>query len=161
MSGPCFCVKPLQSSSGRLGKEGKRTRGPFSATRTSWKLKLDGFSSSRGALQDPHNEKAPSSKKPGGRWAAAPRTVRRRAWRHLRHFCRSSLSLRRYMLQVFELLSFRWKPHSHSVSFRLAIVNHDETHQNAIFSSDCNTLKFTAPAGFIQNFSLSWVSSRL
>ena len=73
MLGPCFCVKPLQSSSGRLGKEGKRTRGPFSATRTSWKLKLDGFSSSRGALQDPHHEKAPSSKKTGGRWAAARR----------------------------------------------------------------------------------------
>ena len=86
---PCFCVKPRQSSSGRLGKEGKRTRGPFSATRASWKLKLDGFSSSRGALQDPHHEKATSSKKPGGRSAA----VRRRAWRHLRHFCRSSLSL--------------------------------------------------------------------
>ena len=73
---PIFWIlgpKRWSSAVRRSGKEGKRARGPFSATRTSWKLKLDGFSSSRGALHDPHHEKAPGSKKPGGRWAAARR----------------------------------------------------------------------------------------
>ena len=39
------------------GNERKHARAPFSAVRASWKLKVDGFSSSRGALHDPHHEK--------------------------------------------------------------------------------------------------------
>ena len=55
------------------GNERKHARAPFSAVRASWKLKVDGFSSSRGALHDAHHEKAPNAKKTGGRWAAARR----------------------------------------------------------------------------------------
>ena len=64
---PIFWIlgpKRWSSAVRRSGKEGKRARGPFSATRTSWKLKLDGFSSSRGALHDQHHEKPPNTKNP-------------------------------------------------------------------------------------------------
>ena len=67
------CVKPLQSSPGSKGNGRKHARAPFSAVRATRKLKVDGFSSSRGALHDAHHEKAPNAKKPGGRWAAARR----------------------------------------------------------------------------------------
>ena len=55
------------------GNERKHARAPFSAVRASWKLKVDGFLSSRGALHDAHHQKAPNAKKTGGRWAAARR----------------------------------------------------------------------------------------
>ena len=55
------------------GNERKHARAPFSAVRASWKLNVDGFSSSRGALHDAHHQKAPNAKNP-----AAVR--RRRAW---------------------------------------------------------------------------------
>ena len=60
------------------GNDRKHARAPFSAVRASWKLKVDGFSSSRGALHDPHHEKTTkpkTSRRPlgGGRWRPAPR----------------------------------------------------------------------------------------
>ena len=58
------CVKPLQSSPGSKGNGRKHARAPFSAVRATRKLKVDGFSSSRGALHDAHHEKAPNAKNP-------------------------------------------------------------------------------------------------
>ena len=69
------CVKPLQSSPGSKGNGRKHARAPFSAVRATRKLKVDGFSSSRGALHDAHHEKAPNAKNPaavGRRRAAGP-----------------------------------------------------------------------------------------
>ena len=58
------CVKPRQSSPGSKGNDRKHARAPFSAVRATRKLKVDGFSSSRGALHDAHHEKAPHTKNP-------------------------------------------------------------------------------------------------
>ena len=60
---------------GETGRRAEHARGPFSAVRATWKLTRDVFSSSRGALQDPHHEKAPNAKNPaavGRRRAAGP-----------------------------------------------------------------------------------------
>ena len=68
-------VKPLQSPSGRKGQGSKHAGRPFSAVRRSLTLRLDGFARSRGALQDPHQGKAPNAKNPaavGRRRAAGP-----------------------------------------------------------------------------------------
>ena len=72
------------------GNERKHARAPFSAVRASWKLKVDGFSSSRGALHDPHHEKttkATTSPRPlgGDRWKPAPRCI-------FHHFCKCDTS---------------------------------------------------------------------
>ena len=69
------CVKPLQSSPDSKGNGRTHARAPFSAVRATRKLKVDGFSSSRGALRDAHHEKAPNTKNPaavGRRRAAGP-----------------------------------------------------------------------------------------
>ena len=57
------------------GQSNKHARRPFSAIRRSLTLRLDGFARSRGALQDPHEGKAPNAKNPpavGRRRAAGP-----------------------------------------------------------------------------------------
>ena len=54
----------LQSPSGRKGQGSKHARRPFSAIRRSLTLRLDGFASSRGALQDPHQGSARNTKNP-------------------------------------------------------------------------------------------------
>ena len=74
------CIKPPQSSPGSKGSDREHARAPFSAVRASWKLKVDGFSSSRGAVHDPHHEKttkATTSPRPlgGDRWTPAPRCI--------------------------------------------------------------------------------------
>ena len=84
------CVKPLQSSPGSKGNGRKHARAPFSAVRATRKLKVDGFSSSRGALHDPHHEKttkATTSPRPlgGDRWTPAPRCI-------FHHFCKCDTS---------------------------------------------------------------------
>ena len=80
------CVRPLQSPPGSKGNDRKHARAPFSAVRASWKLKVDVFSSSRGALHDPHHEKttkATTGPRPlgGDRWKPAPRCI-------FHHFCK-------------------------------------------------------------------------
>ena len=85
------CVRPLQSPPGSKGNDRKHARAPFSAVRASWKLKVDGFSSSRGALHDPHHEKttkATTGPRPlgGDRWKPAPRCI-------FHHFCKCDTNL--------------------------------------------------------------------
>ena len=73
------------------GSDREHARAPFSAVRASWKLKVDGFSSPRGAFHDPHHEKtikATTSPRPlgGDRWKPAPRCI-------FHHFCKCDTNL--------------------------------------------------------------------
>ena len=103
------CVKPLQSSPGSKGNDRKHARAPFSAVRASWKLKVDGFSSSRGALHDPHHEKttkATTGPRPlgGDRWKPAPRCI-------FHHFCKCDTNLggtARLNFRFYRFLNF-WR----------------------------------------------------